>query len=85
MKIIDLLVAEIERTINTYANKLNAMIKKYDTNKFVLSIQDKYIEDEIKQKFNIIEIISKIDKGNSLEITLSIGVGIRGNVPTREL
>lgn len=76
-----LLVAEIERTINTYANNLKAMIKKYDTNKYVLSIQDKYIEDEIKQKFNIIEIISKIDKGNSIEVTLSIGIGKGGMSP----
>ena len=76
-----LLVAEIERTINTYANNLKALIKKYDTNKYVLSIQDKYIEDEIKQKFNIIEVISKIDKGNSIEVTLSIGIGKGGMSP----
>ncbi|MVX66707.1 DHH family phosphoesterase [Clostridium chromiireducens] len=76
-----LLVAEIERTINAYANNLKAMIKKYDTNKYVLSIQDKYIEDEIKQKFNIIEVISEIDKGNSIETTLSIGVGKGGMSP----
>ncbi len=47
----------------------------------VLSIQDKYIEDEIKHKFNIMEVISKIDKGNSIEITLSIGVGKGGMSP----
>ncbi|ALB43815.1 MULTISPECIES: DHH family phosphoesterase [Clostridium] len=76
-----LLVAEIERTINTYANNLKAMIKRYDTNKYVLSIQDKYIEDEIKHKFNIMEVISKIDKGNSIEITLSIGIGRGGMSP----
>lgn len=76
-----LLVAEIERTINTYANNLNAMIKKYDANKYVLSIQDKYIEDEINQKFNIMDVVSKIDKGNSIEITLSIGVGRGGMSP----
>ena len=46
-----ILVAEIERMINSYANNLKAMIKKYDTNKYVLSIQDKYIEQEIKNKF----------------------------------
>ncbi|CAI3233931.1 putative phosphoesterase [Clostridium neonatale] len=76
-----LLVAEIERNINSYANNLKAMIKKYDTNKYVLSIQDKYIEDEITQKFKIIDDISKIDKGNKLEITLSIGVGKGGMSP----
>ncbi|OAV41705.1 DHH family phosphoesterase [Clostridium saccharobutylicum] len=76
-----LLVAEIERTINSYANNLKAMIKKYDTNKYVLSVQNKYIDDQIKQKFNIIEDISKINKGNALEVTLSIGVGIGGMSP----
>ena len=76
-----LLVAEIERNINSYANNLKAMIKKYDTNKYVLSIHDKYIEDEITQKFKIIDDISKIDKGNKLEITLSIGVGKGGMSP----
>lgn len=76
-----LLVAEIERSINSYANNLKAMIKKYDTNKYVLSVQDKYIDDEIAQKFKIIDDISKIDKGNKLEITLSIGVGKGGMSP----
>ena len=47
---------------------LKAMIKKYDTNKYVLSVQDKYIEDEIKQKFNILETVSKIDKGIKLKL-----------------
>ncbi|MBE6072423.1 MAG: DHH family phosphoesterase [Clostridium butyricum] len=76
-----LLAAEIERSINSYANNLKAMIKKYDTNKYVLSIQDKYIDDEISQKFKIIDDISKIDKGNKIEITLSIGVGKGGMSP----
>lgn len=76
-----LLVAEIERTINTYSGNLKAMIKKYDTNKYVLSIQDKYIEEEIENKFNIMEIVSQIDKGNSIEVTLSIGVGKGGMSP----
>lgn len=76
-----LLVAEIERKINSYSNNLKAMIKKYDTNKYVLSIQDKYIEEEVNKKFNIIEEVSKIDKGNKLEITLSIGVGKGGLSP----
>lgn len=76
-----LLVAEVERAINSYANNLKAMIEKYDTNKYVLSVQDKYIEDEINKKFEIIEDISKIDLGNSIEVTLSIGIGCGGISP----
>lgn len=78
-----LVVAEVERAINAYAHKLRAMIKKYDTNKFVLSVQDRYIQEEIEKKFNILEDISKINKGNKLELTLSIGVG-RGGVSPNE-
>ncbi|SFD19463.1 DHH family phosphoesterase [Clostridium uliginosum] len=78
-----LLVAEIERTINSYANNLKAMIKKYDTNKYVLSIQDNYIKKQIDEKFKLLDEISNIDKGNKLEVTLSIGVG-RGGVSPLE-
>ncbi|MGL5353683.1 MAG: DHH family phosphoesterase [Clostridium sp.] len=78
-----MLVAEVERDINAYAQKLKAMITKYDTNKYVLSVQDKYINQEIKCKFSILDSISKIDRGNKLEVTLSIGVG-RGGVSPQE-
>lgn len=78
-----LVVAEVERAINAYAHKLRAMIKKYDTNKFVLSVQDRYIQEEIEKKFKILDDISKINKGNKLELTLSIGVG-RGGVSPNE-
>lgn len=76
-----LLVAEIERTINYYANNLKAMIEKYDTNKYVLSVQDKYIKDEVNKQFKIIDEISKIDFGNSIEVTLSMGIGCGGVSP----
>lgn len=76
-----MLVAEIERDINAYAQELKAMITKYDTNKYVLSVQDKYINQQIKCKFKILDSISKIDRGNKLEVTLSIGIGRGGASP----
>ena len=76
-----MLVAEIEKTINLYAQKLKAMITKYDSNKYVLSVQDKYIDEEINNKFSILEDISKIDRGNKFEVTLSIGIGRGGTCP----
>lgn len=38
-----LVIAEIDRELSSYAHNLEAMIKKYQTNKYILSIQDKYI------------------------------------------
>ncbi|GAA0086769.1 DHH family phosphoesterase [Clostridium sp. CTA-7] len=76
-----MLVAEIEKTINLYAQRLKAMITKYDSNKYVLSVQDKYIDEEINNKFSILDEISNIDRGNKFEVTLSIGIGRGGTCP----
>lgn len=76
-----LVIAEIDREINSYAYGLEAMIKKYQRNMYVVSVQDKYIDEEINNNFKILDRISKINKGNKLEITLSIGVGRGGISP----
>ena len=66
-----MLAAEVEKEINSYSKKLKAMIVKYEYNKY----------DEINCKFNIIDKISSIDRGNKLEVTLSIGIGRGGDNP----
>lgn len=78
-----LLIAEIERNLNLYAHSMNAYIQKYSNNKFLLSVQDKYIEEQILDKFSIMKKIAKINKGNRFEITLSIGIG-RGGISPQE-
>ena len=76
-----LLVAEVERTINLYAQKLKALIVKYDSNRYALSVIDKYITEEVNNKFDILERISEIERGNKFELTLSIGIGRGGATP----
>ncbi|WP_300379747.1 DHH family phosphoesterase [Clostridium sp.] len=76
-----MLVADIDKAINQYAQRIKAMITKYDSNKYVLSVQDKYIDEEINNKFSILDEVSEIDRGNKFEVTLSIGIGIGGTCP----
>ena len=76
-----LLVADLERMINSYAQKLKAAIVKYDSNKYVLSVIDKYINEEINNKFEILDKVSEIERGNKFGITLSIGIGRGGASP----
>ncbi|MFU7518050.1 DHH family phosphoesterase, partial [Clostridium sp. HCS.1] len=45
------------------------------------SMQDKYIDEEINNKFTILEEVSAIDRANKYEVTLSIGVGRGGTCP----
>lgn len=76
-----LIIAEIERTINSYAQSLNAMIRKYEENKYILSVQNKYIEKEMEKKFEILDNIREKNMGNKIAVTLSIGVGRGGDTP----
>jgi len=77
--------ADIERTINSYGQNLNAMIKKYQFNKYVLTVQDKYIEKELEKKFDILDNVREINVGNKLAVTLSMGVGRGGSTPAQNL
>lgn len=78
-----LLVAEVERTLNNYASSIDAMIKKYDYGKYILSVDDNVIENEMKKKFDILDKIRDINFGNEIEVTLSIGIGRGRNTPAK--
>ena len=78
-----LLVADIERTINSYGQSVNAVVKKYTSNKYVIIVQDKYIEKEIEKKFDILDSIREISNGNKLAVTLSVGVGRGEDTPLK--
>lgn len=78
-----MLVADIERTINSYGQSVNAVVKKYTSNKYVIIVQDKYIEKEIEKKFDILDSVREISNGNKLAVTLSIGVGRGEDTPLK--
>jgi c-di-AMP phosphodiesterase-like protein len=78
-----LLIADIERAINSYGQSVNAVVKKYTSNKYVIIVQDKYIEKEIEKKFDILDSVREISNGNKLAVTLSIGVGRGEDTPLK--
>lgn len=77
------LIADIDRTINNYANSLKALIRKYSSNKYVLTTKDANIETEMNKKFDILDTIREVSSGNKLTVTLSIGVGRGGENPAQ--
>ncbi len=76
-----LIIAEIERHINSFSKSMKAMIKKYEQNKYILSVQNSHIEKQMEKKFDILDIIRDIDTGNKMSPTLSIGVGKGAETP----
>lgn len=77
------LIADIDKVINNYGSKLQAMIKKYANNKYVLTTKEYNINEEMDMKFEILDTIREINCGNKLAVTLSIGVGRGGETPAQ--
>lgn len=71
-----IITAIIDRTLSKFAKEIDAVLRKYEKDKYVLIFQHKYLSDLEENKFNILDTIRNISVGNGLPITISIGVGL---------
>lgn len=75
-----LLLALVERKVVKYLQSIDAIVKRYEKDKFVFVFQEKYLEQLTNDKFSILDEVRSTNAGNELSVTLSIGVGM--NAPT---
>jgi len=69
---------EIEETLNMWAQSINAIIKKYEKDRFLMYFSNKGLMQFLENKFEILKKVREIAIGNRLSPTLSIGVGSGG-------
>ncbi|MGL4760094.1 MAG: DHH family phosphoesterase [Sarcina sp.] len=74
-----ILLAEIQKRVMKYASTVGAMVKKYDYDKYILTMLDLEIEKAIENKFCILEITR--DLSRTIDLTLSVGIGRGGETP----
>ena len=72
------LVAEIDKTINTWASNNNASIQKYTNGEYIMHFSFKQLLTIQEKRFDILDSIREISAGNKIPVTLSIGVGLNG-------
>jgi c-di-AMP phosphodiesterase-like protein len=70
--------SEIESKINLWASRMNGIIKKYSTDKYLVVFKQRYLDNLEAKRFTILDDIREIDEGNKIPVTLSIGVGVSG-------
>lgn len=73
-----LLTAIIDRKVNKYFQRADAIVRKLDRDKFLVIFQYRYLALLEEDKFSILEDIKTTKAGNELEITLSMGFGVGG-------
>ncbi len=71
-----LLMAEIDRKLNQYFAERKGIIRKYENDKYIVLIENHVYEDMKKTNFDILDEFRTIDMGNTIPVTLSIGLSL---------
>ena len=70
-----LLFALVDRKINQYISDACGIVKKLENDKYFFVVQKQYFEKMKEDKFSLLEAVKSVNMGNSIPVTLSIGMG----------
>lgn len=73
-----LTLALIDRKISKYFGEYDGIVRKVETDKYVVFFKAKYLSQMQSDKFSILDEVKDIPTGDNMDATLSIGLG-RGN------
>lgn len=73
---------DIDQTLRDYFSSYQAVIRKYENDRYICLMEHASFEKIYDGKFEILDIVRNIESGNDLPPTLSIGVGFAGENPT---
>lgn len=78
-------VSKVDDKLKSWARSMNAVIKSYDNDKYIMFFDSSYLDECIKDRFSILDEIRDTRVGDSISVTVSIGVSrIKGSVADRE-
>lgn len=69
------MMAEIEKLLNKHASEMNGFVLKYDSDRFIMLIENKFLDSLETKKFTMLEEVKEIKDSGEYFFTLSIGVG----------
>lgn len=68
-------VVEIEKLVENFVESTTGIAKKISSDRFMLIVEERYLDKMIKNKFDILDKAREITVGERGNLTLSIGVG----------
>jgi len=69
------MTAQVEKILNKYASEMNGFVLKYDTYKFLMMIENKFLETLEAKKFSMLDDVKALKGAGDFNFTLSIGAG----------
>ncbi|HIR27917.1 MAG TPA: DHH family phosphoesterase [Candidatus Choladousia intestinigallinarum] len=71
-----MLEALVDRRITKYVTSMDGLIKKLEKDKYLLVVNQKGLDQMIQDRFSVLEDVKTVNIGNSISVTISIGVGV---------
>ncbi|MFB0972357.1 MAG: DHH family phosphoesterase [Neofamilia sp.] len=68
------IIAEVENKIMEYFTTRNAVVRRYDDDKYIAVFNQVCLKSMVNERFSILDIVREIGKQNDSTITLSIGI-----------
>lgn len=67
--------AAVHRILDGYAVRMSAALREYDAGKYMMVLNYRQLNWLVDRKFELLDGIREIDVGNSMPVTLSVGIG----------
>lgn len=71
--------AAIEEKLELFGSENNAIVRKYEKDRYIMCVQKQYLDKMIEKNFDILDRVREISVGNKMAPTLSIGIGMGGD------
>ncbi len=71
-----MLTALVDRRVTNYFAKVDALIRKVESDKYFVIFRNKYLKTLQEDKFSVLEDVKGVKVGNAMTVTLSIGIGL---------
>ena len=79
-------VSVVDDKLKNWASSINGIIKSYDNDRYIMFFDSQYLDECIKDRFAILDTIRDTRVGDSVSLTVSIGVSrVKGSLRDREL
>ncbi len=78
-------LGKVDDIIKRWIDEMDAVIKSYDNDKYIVLMDTRHLEQAVRDKFEILDEIRSIRVGDGISITISMGVSnITGSLEERE-
>ncbi len=71
-----LLIALIDRKVNQYLSNFDGLVKKMEKDKYFFVVKKECFKEMVKGKFSVLDEAKSVNIGNTMPVTLSIGMGL---------